>query len=208
MDQPLAPLRPMVYGRDRKVIYEIDFDKNDNWLDGPLPSSEPRPPSGWVGLERIMPSLVRMFCKQMESALEFGVEYGYSTAVLAQLFSHVTGVDWFKGDPHSGERENYYETTRANLSRWPNITLIPSSYQEYISVPISTQWDLIHVDVVHTYEATYECGRWAADHSPVVIFHDSAYIWPAVPEAIERIAQETGRSFYNYRPCNGLGILV
>src|SRR5690348_5139509 len=99
------------------MIYEIDFDKNDNWLDGPLPSSEPRPPSGWVGLERIMPSLVRMFCKKTERALEFGTEYGYSTAVLAQLFDHVTGVDWFKGDEHSGVREDYYEKSAANLAK-------------------------------------------------------------------------------------------
>jgi hypothetical protein len=189
------------------VIYEIDFDKNDNWLDGPLPSSDPRPPSGWVGLERIMPSLVRMFCKKTDHALEFGVEYSYSTAVLAQLFKKVDGVDWFIGDEHSGQRENYYEKALANSSKWPNIELHQSSYQDWIIFD-EGQYDLIHVDVVHTYEATYECGRWAADHAPVVIFHDTFFIWPQVPEAIERIAQETGRSFYNYRPCNGLGILV
>jgi hypothetical protein len=191
------------------VIYEIDFDKNDNWLDGPLPSSEPRPPSGWVGLERIMPALVRMFCKGNDTALEFGVEYGYSTATLAQLFGQVKGVDWFKGDEHSGERGDYYEKSAANLAKWKNVTLVKSSYQDYIkSAHPDEYYDLIHVDVVHTYEATYECGRWAADHSPVTIFHDTSFIWPSVPEAIERIAQETGKSFYNYRPCNGLGILV
>lgn len=192
------------------MIHEITYDFTDNWLDGPLPSSEPRPPSGWVGLERILPSLVRMFCKGRKTALEFGVEYGYSTATLAQLFDHVTGVDWFKGDEHSGEREDYFEKSQSNLARWNNIRLIKSSYQDFISDPLNGIWkaDLIHVDVVHTYQATYECGRWAADHSPVVIFHDTAFIWPEVPAAIERIAEETGRSFYNYRPCNGLGVLV
>jgi len=191
-----------------KEIHVIDFPKNDNWLDGPLPSSEPRPPSGWIGLERIMPELVRLFCKKREFALEFGVEYGYSTAVLAQLFHNVTGVDWFVGDEHSGQRENYYAKTVANLNRWSNIELIQSRYQEFIAnLDNQSSYDLIHVDVVHTYEATYECGRWAADHSPVVIFHDTQFIWKEPKEAILRIAEETGKEFYNYEPCNGLGIL-
>lgn len=193
-----------------QVIYEIDFTKHENWLDGPLPTSEPRPPSGWVGLEKIMPSLVRMFCKGRRYALEFGVEYGYSTTVLSQLFDHVTGVDWFKGDPHSGEREDYYERTAQNFVNRPNVKLIRSSYQDFIADPLNQPLrpDLIHVDVVHTYEATYECGRWAVNHSPVVIFHDTQHIWPEVKQAIERIANETGRDFYNYPHCFGLGILV
>lgn len=189
------------------MIYPIDFDKNDNWLDGPLPSSDPRPPSGWVGLERILPSLTRMFCKKLDCALEFGVEYGYSTATLAQLFTTVDGVDWFQGDEHSGVRDNYFEKSLSNLSKWGNISLHQSSYQDWIIFD-EGKYDLIHVDVVHTYDATYECGRWAADRSPVVIFHDTAFIWPEVPAAIERIAAETGKSFYNYPHCNGLGILV
>ena len=51
--------------------------------------------------------------------------------------------------------------------------------------------------MVHTYEATYTIGRWATDHAPVVIFHDTQYIWPQVKQAILQIAEETGRDFYN-----------
>lgn len=190
-----------------KTISVIDFPKNDNWLDGPLPVS-PTVPSGWTGLEKIMPSLVKLFCRDKFSALEFGVEYGYSTSVLSQLFDNVLGVDWFKGDEHSAWRDDYYETAAANLSSRSNVTLNKQSYQEFLAnVRPDVKYDLVHVDVVHTYEATYAIGRWAADHSPVVIFHDTQYIWPEVKQAILQIAEETGKDFYNYEACNGLGIL-
>lgn len=189
------------------MIHVIDFPKNDSWLDGPLPVS-PTVPSGWTGLEKIMPALVRLFCRGRSSALEFGVEYGYSTSVLAQLFDTVEGVDWFKGDEHSSWRDDYYETAAANLAHRKNVTLHKSSYQDFLSRNHDgLRWDLIHVDVVHTYEATYTVGRWAADRAGVVIFHDTQFIWPEVKQAISRVAEETGRDFYNYEPCNGLGIL-
>lgn len=190
-----------------KQIHAIDFPKNDNWLDGPLPVS-PTVPSGWTGLEKIMPALVKLFCRDRRSALEFGVEYGYSTTILSQLFDEVDGVDWFKGDEHSMWRENYYDIAAKNLEMRHNVTLWQCSYQDYLAnVANIAHWDLIHVDVVHTYEATYTIGRWAADHAPVVIFHDTSYIWKDVPDAILKIAEETGKDFYNYEPCNGLGIL-
>jgi hypothetical protein len=59
----------------------------------------------------------------------------------------------------------------------------------------------------HDYETTYTAGRWAVDHSPVVIFHDTES-FPSVKEAVSAIAEETGRTFYNFREFNGLGILV
>jgi hypothetical protein len=190
-----------------KEIHVIDFPKNDNWLDGPLPVS-PTVPSGWTGLERIMPALVRLFCRKRESALEFGCEYTFSTNVLAQLFDHVTGVDWFKGDEHSSWRDDYSAIARANVAHRKNVVLFQSSYQEWIAgAPSDIHFDLCHVDVVHTYQATYETCRWAADHCDVVIAHDTSFIWKEPKEAMLRVAEETGRDFYNYEPCNGLGIL-
>ena len=190
-----------------KEIHVIDFPKNDNWLDGPLPIS-PTVPSGWTGLEKIMPALVKLFCRERESALGFGVEYTYSTNILAQLFDRVTGVDWFKGDEHSMWRDDYSDIARANIAHRSNVELIQSSYQDWIAhAPANVNYSLVHVDVVHTFEATYTIGRWAADHAGVVIFHDTQYIWPEVKQAILQIAEETGRDFYNYEPSNGLGIL-
>ena len=36
-----------------------------------------------------------------------------------------------------------------------------------------TNHDLIHIDIFHDYANTYEAGRWAVDHSNVVLFHDT-----------------------------------
>lgn len=189
-----------------KEIHNIELEPKDNWLDGPLPVSY-NAPSGWTGMEKIMPALLDRFDVGRNTALEFGVEYGHSTAILAQLFDHVTGVDIFVGDDHSSHRANYYNLTSKNLERWKNITLVQEDYEKWISRD-ALQYDLIHVDILHTYDVTYKCGLWAAAHSPVVIFHDTEFIWPEVKQAILRIAEETDREFYNYPHCQGLGILV
>jgi hypothetical protein len=184
------------------IIHPVDFEPNDSWLDGPLPYVSP----GWAGLERIMPALVSQFCISRVNALEFGVEYGYSTCVLAQLFDHVTGVDTFTGDIHSGVRDNYSQVARENLAKHKNVTLVQESFDDWIRHD-SHCYDLIHIDIVHTYWATFECGRWSVEQAPVVIFHDSES-FPEVKQAAGDIAMAAGMTFYNYPLCNGLGVLV
>jgi hypothetical protein len=193
-------------------VHQIDFPKDDSWFTGPLPEN-PAVPSGWRGLEKIMPSLIKLFCRNDRvTALEFGVEYGYSTAILAQLFGHVLGVDTFVGDDHSSHKEDHHEITLKNLAPWRNITLAQRDYRHFIketeSWPEGAHFSLIHVDMMHDFETTYTAGRWAADHAPVVIFHDTNYLWPEVKQAIIQIAEETGKDVYEYKECFGLGILI
>jgi hypothetical protein len=66
---------------------------------------------------------------------------------------------------------------------------------------------MIHVDIVHTFEDTYKVGKWAVQHAPVVIFHDTESFLD-VKMAVAAVAEEADRAFYNYTPCHGLGILV
>jgi hypothetical protein len=195
-----------------KEIHAIDFPKKEGWFEGPLPQN-PSVPSGWNGLEKIMPALVKLFCRtNRKLALEFGVEYGYSTAVLAQLFAGVVGVDTFVGDDHSNHKENHLAVTQENLARWPNIALHQFDYRDFIKHIDGTlypaNYSLIHVDMLHDFETTYTAGKWAAQHAPVVLFHDTNYIWPDVKEAILKIAEETNRDVYEYKECFGLGILI
>jgi hypothetical protein len=79
-------------------------------------------------------------------------------------------------------------------------------YKEWITKDTS-QYDLIHVDIVHTFEDTLACGRWAADHAPVVLFHDTES-FSEVKRAVAAIAEDTGKTFYNYPHCYGLGIVA
>ena len=203
-------------------IIAIDFERDSSYLKIPLPVPDypqepiyPDWPSAWKGLESILPGIIKRFNVKQGAALEFGVEYGYSTAALAQLFEHVTGVDTFLGDPHSDlqlgggktrPRTDFVEFAKKNLAPWPNISVNQLDYKEWIQLDTG-HYDLIHVDIVHTFEDTFACGRWAADHAPVVIFHDTMS-FAEVQRAVAAVADETGKTFYNYPNFYGLGIVA
>jgi hypothetical protein len=160
----------------------------------------------WVGLEKIILDIIEFSKIKTDAALEFGVEFGYSTVALSNYFKKVTGVDIFIGDPHAGFHGDIYELTKKNLADFKNIELIKADYKEYISSN-DQHVDLIHVDIIHTYEDTYACGLWSAEHSDCTIFHDTQS-FPDVKKAVADIARKTKKQFYNYRQCNGLGIII
>lgn len=160
----------------------------------------------WVGLEKIIADIISFARIEPNSALEFGVEFGYSTAAFANYFKEVTGVDIFTGDEHAGHHGDLYDITKTNLKEFNNIRLVKADYRDYIQSE-NRKFDLIHVDIIHTYEDTYACGLWSAEHSNVTLFHDTQS-YPAVKHAVADIAKKTNKKFYNYRLCNGLGIVV
>jgi Methyltransferase domain len=160
----------------------------------------------WVGLEKIILDIIEFSGIERNSALEFGVEFGYSTAVFGNYFKRVTGVDIFVGDIHAGFHGDIYETTKNNLKDFDNIELIRSDYKDYIKKHDEFH-DLVHVDIIHTYEDTYACGLYSAEHSKCTIFHDTQS-FPDVKRAVAHIAKKTGKKFYNYRHYSGLGILI
>jgi len=145
-------------------------------------------------------------------ALEFGVDYGYSTAALANCFNRVIGVDHFKGDHHAGYRENMFEQTKETLKNFKNIELLNETYGAFIEhldsdmIPVP-KYDLIHVDIVHDYQPTNDLLAWAVQHSDVVLAHDTIS-FPEVRRAVQDVCWETGRVFYEWQVGPGLGILV
>lgn len=186
--------------------------------------------SAWEGIESVLADLIAKFGIGSGRCLEFGVEQGYSTAALSCFFDSVTGVDTFAGDIHTVDHRDIYEETTRRLAAFENIQLVRSDYRDWIAKDNSF-YDLIHVDIVHTYADTYACGRWSANHSKCVIFHDTVSFPTmrravgsiarapslalatisrglAVKRAVIDIARDTHKSFYNFKECNGLGILV
>ena len=161
--------------------------------------------SAWVGIESILSDLLRQFNVPCDSCLEFGVEFGYSTVALSNYFSKVVGVDLFTGDANTVHQGDHFESTKKSLEGFANIELIRENYKSWITRDIKT-YDLIHVDIVHTYKDTYRCGLWSALHSKCTIFHDTES-FPEVRRAVEDIARETGKRFFNYPKCHGLGNL-
>lgn len=170
------------------------------------PSKTLQTVSAWKGIEDILAELIERFQLGTDRCLEFGVEHGFSTVALSSYFESVTGVDTFMGDEHTKILDDIYAQTVERLAAFSNIELIRSDFRDYIQTDES-HYDLIHVDIVHTFEATFDCGLWSANHSRCTLFHDTES-FPAVRQAIIEIARMTGKTFYNFAESNGLGILV
>lgn len=182
-------------------IYEPSFLDEEN-----RPISAP---SAWIGLEKIIRPIAKDFNLKTESALEVGVDYGYSLSALSNVFSKVVGVDMFCGDEHAGTRdEGQYHSVLKSFSGKENVQVVKSSYQGYFqSLSNETHFDLIHVDIVHTFDETYECGKLSLEHSKCVVFHDTLS-FPDVHRACEKLSVDFNCEFHNYPHCHGLGILV
>lgn len=172
-------------------------------------------PTAWKEVAEVIEDLLDTFCTRRDRMIEFGVDYGYSTAVFANFFQHVVGIDHFMGDGHAGWRESdLYDKVKANLAPFPNISLIPLSVAEFVKVwdaitpiDVDDQFDLIHVDIFHDYQPTFDCGEWAVTHSPVVMFHDTI-AFPPVMEAVKALAEKYDLEFHHLPEQHGVGILV
>lgn len=162
--------------------------------------------SAWGNIPTILKDIIERFNLKQDSALEFGVEYGYSTSALANYFTKVIGVDTFEGDPHSGFKLNHLQTTTNNLVDFSNIQLVKSDYRDYIR-DNNDMYDMIHIDIIHTYNETFECGEWAIKHSKCVIFHDTLSFHD-IMRVCKDLASKHNLEFYNYEESYGLGILI
>lgn len=163
--------------------------------------------SAWKGLESIIEDIADRFELERNSCLEFGVEFGYSSVAFSNYFKSVFGVDTFQGDIHTKNKEDIYADTKERLKNYKNIKLIQADYKDFTKEHNKEFYDLVHVDIVHTYIDTFKCGLWSARHSKCVIFHDTES-FKSVKDAVMDIAWLTNKKFYNYEKCNGLGILV
>ena len=188
-----------------KTINEIEVIKyNPEYRE--LPVLAQQQPSAWGNIPTILKDIINRFNLKTNKAIEFGVEFGYSTSALANYFDEVVGVDIFTGDEHAGFKGDIYEITKSNLKFFNGVKLVKQSYQDYIKNNDET-YDFAHVDIVHTYEDTYACGEWCINHADVVIFHDTLS-FPDVYKACLDLATNYNLEFYNYEESYGLGILV
>lgn len=165
-------------------------------------------PTAWAEVTPIIADILIEFEVPRNNMLEFGVDYGYSTAVFANYFKNVVGVDHFMGDINAGDRgDGIYDQVVENLKDFPNIKLAPFDYRDWTVAHDHLKFDLIHVDIVHNYERTFECGDWAIRHAPVVLFHDTL-AFREVMQAVTNLAQLHNAEFYNVNERHGVGIVV
>ena len=163
--------------------------------------------STWKGLERIVPDIMRRFNVDQRVAIDCGVWYGYSTAALSNFFDRVIGVDTFQGDDNAGRPSDLWESARRTMIAYRNVVLVEQDCVDYLLEARNARVGLVHIDAAHDFETTYQAGRAACAVAPVVLFHDTC-AFESVMLAVERLAHETGREFYNYPQHHGLGILV
>jgi hypothetical protein len=175
-------------------------------------------PSAWKGLEGyIQPLMDELGIPYGENAVftEFGVEYGYSCIAFANFFGLVEAVDHFEGDIHAGERstkQQFLDNIPAEFKG--KIKVYPISYQDYfeyapLKQPLAKPIDLVHIDIIHTYEDTFACGQLAWIHlrPKAMLFHDTISL-PEVAKACEDLAAKYGLRFLNIPFSYGLGILI
>jgi autotransporter strand-loop-strand O-heptosyltransferase len=182
---------------------EIEFIPNKR--DYPKLAEQPLA-SAWGNIPTILKDIIDRFDIDTKRALEFGVEYGYSTSAISAYFDEVIGVDIFTGDIHSGLKNDHLIQTLGYLEPFKKISLIKADYVDFIR-DNEEIYGLTHIDIVHDFEHTYECGEWAVQHSRVTIFHDTES-FPEVKRACQELADNFDLEFYNYKESYGLGILV
>jgi len=163
----------------------------------------------WGDVSSILKDIIVRFKINPKVALELGVATGHSISALACYFDRVIGVDTFREDWNyvDPDRESKLYDTLRLLKEYNNIQLIQGLFEDFIKETIFDRYDLIHVDLIHTYDMTYISGEWAIKHSDCVIFHDTISA-PDVFRAVIALSNEYNYEFYNYPEKYGLGILV
>ena len=175
----------------------------ENWNGSVL-----KTPSGWKGLERVIRPIIKKYNLKTESALEFGVDTGYSLHILSQIFKDVTGVDKFESDVHINHEqgETFFNEIKQKFNN-TNTKLVKADFREYIKSD-SNYYDLIHVDIVHLYKETFECAEWSIKHADVVLIHDTTS-FPDMNRVCRDIATKYNLEYNNsIQRYNGLGILA
>ncbi|MBK7947130.1 MAG: class I SAM-dependent methyltransferase [Flavobacteriales bacterium] len=162
--------------------------------------------SAWKGLELIIEDLIDRYGVGRERCIEFGVEFGFSAVAFSSFFKEVVGVDTFTVDIHTRNKQDHYEATKTRLAPYSNIRLVRSDYRDFIKQDHG-RFDFAHVDIVHNYKETFECGLWCAKNADMVVFHDTESFLE-VRRAVRDIARATGYRALNYPLHHGLGILI
>ena len=172
---------------------------NGNLLEGP---------TGWRGLECYMESIIKVLNIKPKTALEFGVDSGYSLKVLSQLFDKTIGVDPFIGDKHIGhsQGEVFYKNVLKKFEG-DNVEIVKKDFKSFASNHNhNNKYDLIHIDIVHLYNETFECADWSAHHSDVIIIHDTMS-FPEMARVCRDISSKHKFKFNNIPYHYGLGVL-
>jgi predicted O-methyltransferase YrrM len=161
--------------------------------------------SAWKGHGLFATELVKHF--KPEVIVDLGVDYGYSTFAFAMPnIGMVYGIDWFKGDEQTGDRDTEAEV-RAELARLnlPNVELIKGEFTEVYKT-WKPKIDILHIDGRHNYEFVkrdFEMWRNKVKGNGIILMHDTT----SFPEMVGRFFNEIDMPKHNLEHSAGLGIV-
>lgn len=101
--------------------------------------------------------------------LEFGVEFGYSTVTLSSFFNSVWALIHFWETSIRLITMMSIKKRSAGYPASPTSQLIRSDYKDWIQKD-ENDYDLIHVDIIHSYADTFACGFMECKSSKVYNF--------------------------------------
>ena len=137
-------------------------------------------PSGWNFPPTSHRSFVEWLVKEInpEVTVELGVDYGYSTFVLALCQDNpVYGIDCFDTSVHAGRLDEDYEFVLAIKEKLKidNLEIIKGYFDE-VAKAWDKEIDLLHIDGLHDYDnCKNDCDTWAplVKENGVILFHDT-----------------------------------
>ena len=163
-------------------------------------------PSAWKGHRGFAQWLVQLI--QPKITVELGVDYGYSTFVLAENNpGKVYGIDTFEGDAHAGQRDlAQYQSVLdfKNTNGFDNVHLLKDTFDNVNSTWVESI-DILHIDGLHTGAAvTHDLMNWSRffHNNTVVLMHDVMSF-----EEVEQVFLSIPQPKLRFIHSGGLGVL-
>jgi hypothetical protein len=167
-----------------------------------------RVPSAWTAHLEFAVWLTCRFSAQI--VVDLGVDYGCSTYGWgASGASQVIGIDWFRGDEHTGKRDVQGEalalgTRLVREWQYPNTVRIWKASFEEAAESFRTPIDILHVDGLHTQQAVKrDLDKWLPKLSAdgIIVMHGTQVL-PEVKRQFDKLEYSKTRLEYS----TGLGI--
>lgn len=161
--------------------------------------------SAWTGHRQFAEWLVTVM--KPEVIVDLGVDYGYSTFCLANPgIGTVYGIDSFEGDVHTGFHADTFDKVHNMIkeNNYTNVEIIKGYFDE-VCETWDKKIDILHIDGLHTYEATlnnYEKWKRHLTDKSVLIMHDTV----SFPE-VRQVYDEIDMPKLMFEHSAGLGVL-
>lgn len=177
-------------------------DDNVSEILGTIPSAWNIPPKGhrrfaeWL-INRIKP----------EVTVELGVDYGYSSLVMALCQDNpVYGIDCFDISKHGERQDLDYEFVMSAKEKLKlsNLEII-KGYFDDVAKTWNKEIDLLHIDGLHDYEnCRNDCETWSPflKEDGVIIFHDTV----SNPDTVGLFFSQLEVPKVNFTNSCGLGV--